>query len=78
MEAKARSTRSVSRLVNASISAATARAAAWRPGPWLPDSGSNIASNSVTSERAVEVFSASTDSMWYWLWGNPAWRRYLA
>ena len=67
IDAKARSTRSVSRLVSASISAATAIAAAFASRPRAAESGSNSASNSPTSDRAVEGCSPSTSSMRDWL-----------
>ncbi len=78
IEANARNTRSVSRLESASISAVTARAAALASRPLAAESGSNMASNRATSDRAVEVFSLRTDSICDWLYGKPACRRYLA
>ena len=67
-------------LTNASMSEATAAAAACASRLFgEPDgSGSNSASNNVTSDRAVSGFSLTTDSMWDWLYGKPACRRYFA
>ncbi len=40
--------------------------------------GSNMASNSSTSDRDVRGLPLSTASMWAWLYGKPACRRYFA
>lgn len=78
IEANARSTRSVSKPVRASMSAATAAAALWASRSFALSVGSNSASNSSTSDRAVCGLSLTTDSMNDWLYGKPACRRYFA
>ena len=40
--------------------------------------GSNNASNNSTKDRAVRTFPLITDSMWDWLYGKPACRKYFA
>src|SRR5215213_8119378 len=62
------------------MSAATAAAAACASRRRFSSEGfgSNNASNNSTSERAVPALSLTTVSMWDWLYGKPACRRYFA
>ena len=62
------------------MSAATAAAAACASRRRVSSDGfgSNNASNNSTSDRAVRTLSLTTDSMWDWLYGKPACRKYFA